>query len=59
MRAEATSRLSSIVVTQQTLVAYNLTVSGLHTYFASDKSVLVHNDTFDISGPARRTDMPR
>ncbi|WP_325605818.1 polymorphic toxin-type HINT domain-containing protein [Nocardioides sp.] len=38
------SRVLSTLVTEQDLTAYNLTVEGLHTYFAGAEPVLVHND---------------
>lgn len=35
--------VASLGISEQDLTAYNLTVAGLHTYFAGDDSVLVHN----------------
>ncbi|WP_232547631.1 Hint domain-containing protein [Propioniciclava soli] len=42
--AEGSRRtVASMGVSEQDLTAYNLTIAGLHTYFAGDDSVLVHN----------------
>ncbi|MCX6405279.1 MAG: Hint domain-containing protein, partial [Propionibacteriales bacterium] len=35
--------VASLGISEQDLTAYNLTVEGLHTYFAGGDSVLVHN----------------
>lgn len=35
--------VTSLGISEQDLTAYNLTVDGLHTYFAGSDSVLVHN----------------
>lgn len=35
--------VASLGISEQDLTAYNLTVASLHTYFAGDDSVLVHN----------------
>jgi hypothetical protein len=45
-----TIEVSSIAVSVADLTAYNLTVAGLHTYYAGDEPVLVHNSNVGDCG---------
>jgi hypothetical protein len=43
--------VKSVVINDEDLIAYNLTVSDLHTYHVGDSGVLVHNCPIGESGP--------
>jgi hypothetical protein len=40
--------VTAVVLHEQDLIAYNLSIEGIHTYYAGDAAVLVHNKTCSV-----------